>query len=181
MTTGFDPGSYFAFDLARGSVVTKHGERVLVLSTATVGPLVSLAVKHGDLTGVRALGKRIGEDAIRSLGSDVRDATPEAVVTHASGTLAVLGFGALTLERWGHALVLELAGAPPLDTEQLGLAALLGGLLTSLGGRDIACVPVAEGGRFLVVHPQVAEEIWTWAKEGRSVPEIVARLDREAA
>jgi hypothetical protein len=181
MTADFDPGSYYAFDLARGSVVTKHGERVLVLSTATVGPLVSLAVKHGDLTAVRTLGKRIGEDATRSLGSDVQKATPEAVITHASGTLAVLGFGALTLERWGDALLIELAGAPPLDGEQLGLAALLGGLLTSLGGRDIACVPVSGAGRFLVVHPQIAEEVWTWAKEGRSLPEIVSRLDREAA
>jgi hypothetical protein len=181
MTSGFDPASYYAFDLARGSVQTRHGDRVLVLSTDTVGPLVSLAVKHGDLTAVRALGKRIGEDAARSLGSDVRSASPEDVVNHASGTLAMLGFGALSLERWADALVLSLAGSPPLDSEHLGLAALLGGLLTSLGGRDIACVPIENGARFVVVHPVIAEEVWTWSKEGVALAEIVSRLAREAA
>jgi hypothetical protein len=181
MTSGFDPGGYYAFDLSRGSVETRHGDRVLILSTDTVGPLVSLAVKHGDLTAVRALGKRIGEDAARSLGSDVRRATPEAVVTHASGTLALLGFGSLALERWHDALVLSLSGAPPLDSEHLGLAALLGGLLTSLGGRDIACVPVENGSRFVVVHPMIAEEVWTWSKEGQNVAQIVMKLEREAA
>src|SRR5688500_9556593 len=112
MTSGFDPEAYYAFDLARGAVQTKHGERVLVLSADTVAPLVSLAVKHGDLTAVRALGKRMGDDAARSLGSEVKAAAPEAVVSHASGTLSVLGFGTLALERWGHALVLAIEGAP---------------------------------------------------------------------
>src|SRR5688572_7273376 len=181
MTSGFDPGGYYAFDLARGAVETRHGDRVLILSTETVAPLVSLAVKHGDLTAVRALGKRIGDDAARSLGSDVRRATPEAVVNHASGTLALLGFGALALERWADALVLALSGAPPLDSENLGLAALLGGLLTSLGGRDIACVPIEAGARFVVVHPMIAEEVWTWSKEGETVAQIVSKLEREAA
>jgi hypothetical protein len=181
MTVGFDPEEYFSFDLARGSVQTRHGERVLVLSTETVSPLVSLAVKHGDLTAVRMLGKRIGDEAARSLGSDVRSATPEQVVTHASGTLAVLGFGTLSLARWGHALVLTLDGAPNLDGEHLGLAALLGGLLTSLGGRDIACVPVENGARFVIVHPVIAEHVWTWSKEGLAVGQIVTRLAPEAA
>ncbi len=177
----FDPGGYYAFDLAKGAVHTRHGERVLVLSTDVIGPLVSNAAKHGDLTAVRALGKHIGEDAARSLGREAKLCTPEAVLTHASGVLALLGWGALTLERWGKALVLTLSGAPQLDADRLGLAALLGGMLTCLGGRDVACVPVEAGAHFVIVHPSIAETVWGWAKEGSELGQIVARLSQEAA
>ncbi len=177
---GFDPGGYFAFDLGRGAVHTRHGERVLVLASDVLGPLVSTAVRQGDLTAVRMLGKRIGEDATRSLGGEVKGATPEAVITHASGMLSLLGWGTLSLERWGLALVLALEGAPPLDAERLGLAALLGGVLTTLGGRDVACVPV-NGTRFVIVHPSIAEEVWSWSKEGKELASILARLQPEQA
>lgn len=177
---GFDPGGYFAFDLARGAVHTRHGERVLVLASDVLGPLVSSAVRQGDLTAVRTLGKRIGEEAARSLASEVKSASPEAVITHANGMLALLGWGTLLLERWGNALVLALAGAPTLDPERLGLAALLGGVLTSLGGRDVACVPI-DGTRFVIVHPSIAEEVWSWTKEGKDLASVVGRLQPEAA
>lgn len=177
----FDPGAYYAFDLARGAVHTRYGERVLVLSADVLGPLVSNAARHGDLTAVRALGKHIGEDAARSLGQDAKEASPEAVLNHVSGMLALLGWGVVTLERWGGALVLSLSGAPALDPERLGLAALLGGVLTSLGGRDVACVPVASASKFVIVHPNIAETVWTWAKEGAELAQIVARLTQEAA
>jgi len=175
---GFDPGSFYAFDLARGAVSTRHGERVLVLSSEVVSTLVASAAKHGDLTAVRALGKRIGEQAASSLGSDVRGATPERVATHAAGVLSLLGWGALSLERWGDALVIVLEGAPDLDPGKLGLASLLGGMLTTLSGRDIACVPVASG-RFVVVDPSVAEQVFSWAKEGADLAQIVAKLGAE--
>jgi hypothetical protein len=180
-SSAFDPGDYYAFDLSRGAVHTRHGERVLVLSTEVIGPLVSTAARHGDLTAVRALGKRIGEDATRSLGDDARRGSPEAVLTHVSGTLALLGWGTLSLERWGSALVLCLAGAPSLDPDRLGLAALLGGVLTTLGGRDVACVPIGGGARFVIVHPNIAETVWAWAKEGAELGQIVGRLAVEAA
>ncbi len=175
---GFDPEKFYAFDLARGSVSTRHGERVLVMASEAVATLVASAVKHGDLTGVRALGKRIGEEAASSLATDVRGATPEAVVTHAAGVLALWGWGALHLERWGNALVLVLEGAPDLDPGKLGHASLLGGMLTSLSGRDIACVPVSSG-RFVVVHPSVAEQVFSWSQEGSDLSQIIAKLHAE--
>lgn len=177
----FDPAGFYAFDLARGAVHTRHGERVLMLAAEAMGPLVATAARHGDLTSIRALGKRMGEEAMRSLERDVRSASPEAVVTHASGIMALLGWGTLALERWGHALVLALEGAPQLDTERLGLAALLGGMLTAFGGRDVACVPVHDSTRFVVVHPSIAETVWAWTKEGKSLSEVVARLAPEAS
>ncbi len=175
---GFDPGKFYAFDLARGAVSTRNGERVLVVASDAVATLVASAVKHGDLTGVRALGKRIGEEAASSLAADVRGASPETVATHAAGVLSLLGWGALSLERWGNALVIVLDGAPDLDPGKLGLASLLGGMLTSLSGRDIACVPVSSG-RFVVVHPSVAEQVFSWSQDGSDLAQIVAKLSAE--
>jgi len=94
--------------------------------------------------------------------------------------LSLLGWGTVQLERWGHALALVLEGAPSLDAERLGLAALLGGMLTSLGGRDVACVPV-DGARFLIVHPSIAEAVWSWSKDGKELSAVVARLAPEQA
>jgi hypothetical protein len=183
LTSGvsFDPAGYFAFDLAHGAVHTRHGDRVLMLTSDVISPLVATAARHGDLTAVRSLGKRMGDHAAQSLGGDVSAQAPEDVLHCAAATLAMLGWGVLVMERWGSALVLGLEGAPTLDADSLGLAALLGGLLTSLGGRDVACVPIAKSARFVVVHPQVAETVWSWAKDGAGVPEVVSRLSEEEA
>ena len=180
-SAGFDPAAYYTFDLAVGAVRNRHGDRVLVFSADAVGPLVATAARHGDLTSVRTFGKRMGEYAAQSLSADAGSSAPELVLNHASGTLSLLGWGQLSLERWGRALVLRLDGAPDLDGGRLGLAALLGGLFTSLGGQDVACVPVGEASRFIVVHPQVAETVWTWTKEGAGLPEVVARLMPEGS
>lgn len=180
-SAGFDPAAYYTFDLRVGAVRNRHGDRVLVFSADAIGPLVSTAARHGDLTSVRTFGKRMGEYAAQSLSSEAGSAAPEAVLNSASGTLALLGWGQLSFERWGRALVLCLEGAPTLDAGRLGLAAMLGGLFTALGGRDVACVPVGEASRFIVVHPQVAETVWTWTKEGADLPQVVARLMPEAA
>ena len=179
-TEQFNPEGYFAFDMARGQVQARGGDRVLVLSGDAVGPLVSTAVKHGDLTTVRALGRKIGEHAQASLGGNATAASPEQVATHAGGVLALLGWGRLTLERWGKALVVTVKGAPTLDGPHLGMAALLGGMLSAMSGRDIACVPVGEEGQFLVVAPSVAEQVWGWAKETPEVGSLVARLAPKA-
>lgn len=176
----FDPEGYYAFNMTRGEVHTRSGDRVLVLSGDAVGPLISTAVKHGDLTAVRALGRKVGEQALDSLGSGAMDASPEAVATHAGGVLAMLGWGRLHLERWGKALVVRVTGAPELDGPHLGMAALLGGMLSALGGRDIACVPVGNEGQFLVVAPSVAEQVWAWAKESPQIGAVVARLAPKA-
>jgi hypothetical protein len=77
--------------------------------------------------------------------------------------------------------VLSLEGAPQLDAERLGLAGLLGGMLTSLGGRDVACVPAHENSRFVIVHPTIAETVWTWTKEGKSVGDVISRLVPEGS
>lgn len=173
--TAFDPGAFFEFDLARGAVRARGGERVLVLSDGALAPLVAAAVKNGDLTAVRKLGKDLGEVAARGLGS-ASAAAPEVVLGRAADVLSLFGWGRLTVDRWGDALSARVDGLPSLDDAHLGVAALLGGLFSALTDRDVACVPVSEAGLFLLVDPSIAQQVWKWSRAGDGVPAIVERL-----
>ena len=172
----FDPGGYFTFDLNAGSVLSKHGGRVLIVSDNVIAPLVSGAVSNGDLTSVRRLGREFGEAVTRSLPGPAESLSAEVVLGHAAGALAVFGWGRLQVQRWGDAMVAELEQIPPLDDEHLGVAALLGGLFSALAGKEVACVPVDRRGVFLLVDPGVAQQVWKWARSGADVATMVSRL-----
>lgn len=174
-TDRFDPTGYLQFDLGEGAVRTKAGDRVLVLSDTVVSPLVSAAVETGDLTAVRELGKHLGSQIVDSLGGSVLDDSPEAVLEHAAGVLAVLGWGRLGLERWGNAMVATVDNPPELDGENLGVAALLGGVFSALADAEVACAPLG-GARYLVCDWTIAEQVWLWAKDGAEVGTIIDQL-----
>lgn len=180
-TASFDPGGFLEFDLAKGAVSARGTGRVLILSDSVVAPLVSAAVGNGDLTSVRKLGRQLGESVAREIGTDANDETAESVLGAASGILSVLGWGRLEVQSWGDALVLVLEQIPHLDDDHLGIAALLGGLFSSLAGREVACVPVSSTGSFLVVDPSVAQKVWKWSRAGDDVGAIVDRLAPEAS
>lgn len=177
--TAFDPGGFFEFDLAEGAVRARGGPRLLVLPDAVVAPLVEAAVRTGDVTAVRKLGKQLGDAAMAGLSAAPVASRPEIVLGRAADVLSLFGWGRLTIERWGDALVARVSGLPALDQEHLGVAALLGGLFSSLADRDVACVPVSTEGpdaAFLVVHPSIAGQIFKWARAGDGVGAIVERL-----
>lgn len=174
--TRFDAAGYYAFNLPRGEVRTRGGRRMLILDCDAMGPLISTAVKHGDLTAVRTLGHKLGEQVAGSFDGQAGALPPRDVLANAGAVLGLCGWGRLSLEQWGPAVVLKLDGAPPLDDDRLGLAALLGGMLASLVGRDCACVPVGGQGHFVVVDPKVASQVWSWSQEGAELPAVVGRL-----
>lgn len=172
----FDPNSFFQFDLAQGQVISRDGERVLVLSQKVLGPLVSTAVKSGDLTAVRELGNQLGSYVKTSLGQPADDISPAIVLNYIASVMALYGWGRLRMEQWGDALLLKVDKLPPLDQENLAVAALLGGVLSTLCSREVACVPAGDDNRYLVVDPNIAERVWSWFKNGDSVAEIVSKL-----
>jgi hypothetical protein len=173
----FDPGGFYEFNLAHGAVKARDGSRVLILSDNALAPLVSAAVKNGDLKAVRRLGRQLGHLVEGALSKPPASCSPEDVIGHAAGVLALFGWGRLSIERWGDALVVKLGALPVLDEGHLGVAALLGGLFSELGGAEVACVPIAQDvGTFVLLDPGVAEEVWNWSKEGLNTPAIVGRL-----
>lgn len=171
-----DPGGFFEFDLARGAVRAGKGPRVLVVPNAILAPLVESAVRNGDVTAVRKLGKQLGEAALEGLGAAASASAPERVLGRAAEVLALFGWGRLEVERWGDALLARVGELPALDQDHLGMAALLGGLFSAMAEREVACVPVSREGAFLLVHPSIAGQIWKWARAGEGVGALVERL-----
>ncbi len=172
----FDPSGFFQFDLAHGAVRARDGGRVILLSEAVLAPLITTAVNNGDLTAVRILGSQLGTMLASELPGDFNSLSPGVVVGHAAAWMARYGWGRLHLERWGDALVLEVEGVPPLDDDNLAVAALLGGMFSTLCDTEVACVPLAEPTKYIMVEPSVAEQVWAWSKAGRALGEIIASL-----
>jgi len=177
----FDPGGYFEFSLASGSARTRDGARVLLMSDAVLSSLVAAAVERGDVTAFRQLGKQLGESVVRALGSSASEAVPEEVLGHAASMLALFGWGKLTLERWGDALVASVSNLPELNDSHLGIAALLGGMFSYLMNEEVITLPADQTGRFILVSPAVAEQVWEWYTAGDSLESIVRRLGSAAA
>src|SRR5262245_44225278 len=110
----FDASKAVTFDLSRGQIQKEDESRVLVSAHA----LVALCQAAGpDATSIfaRAVGDAIGEAIARRFeraGGDAKGATIESVVEHLGGELALAGFGALSIERWGRALVFVVDRGP---------------------------------------------------------------------
>ncbi|MGF1469716.1 MAG: hypothetical protein ACFCGT_26630 [Sandaracinaceae bacterium] len=180
-TTTFDPTGFFRFDLRRGAVHARGGDRVIVLSEGVLAPLVTVAVNNNDLTSLRHLGLQLGRLAATAVEGSVQDRPAEEVFGLAGSILSVFGWGRLEIERWGLALVARLEEMPTLDADQLAAAALLGGVLSLLADREVACVPVEREGAFLIVDPTVADLVWKWSRSGSSVHDMVQRLEPSGA
>jgi hypothetical protein len=174
--TGFDPGAFFQFDLAKGAVRSRGGSRVLLVSESVLAPLINTAVANGDLTAIRSLGSQLGSIVAGTLGGPANGASPSQVIGHAGAVMSLFGWGRLRLEQWGDALVLQVEGLPPLDEDNLAVAALLGGLFSTLCSTEVACVPISRSAKYIMVDPRIAEQVWSWSKEGESLAAICGKL-----
>jgi hypothetical protein len=174
--TSFDPGGFFQFDLAQGNVRSRGGTRVLMLSEGALAPLIQTAVASGDLTAVRTLGGQLGAIVASSLPGPISSLAPAQIISHAGAAMALFGWGRLRLEQWGDALVLQVDGLPPLDSDNLAVAALLGGLFSTISATEVACVPLARSTKYMMVDPGVAEQVWIWSREGDNLATISSKL-----
>jgi hypothetical protein len=179
--TNFDPGGFFQFDLAHGRVRTRGGARVLVLAENVLAPLIVNAVQSGDLTAIRQLGSQLGSIVAQSLPAPASSLPPQVVISHAGGVMSLYGWGRLKLEQWGGALVLVVEGLPPLDEDNLAVAALLGGIFSTLCSAEVACVPMARTTKYIMVDPRIAEQVWTWSKSGDNLATIASKLSSPEA
>ncbi|HEX7478241.1 MAG TPA: hypothetical protein VF331_10575 [Polyangiales bacterium] len=179
--THFDPGGFFQFDLAHGRVRTRGGARVIVLAENVLAPLIMTAVQNGDLTAIRTLGSQLGQIVGQSLPGTANTLSPQIVLTHAGAVMSLYGWGRLKLEQWGGALVLVVEGLPPLDEDNLAVAALLGGMFSTLCAAEVACVPIARTTKYIMVDPRIAEQVWAWSKSGDSLATIASKLSSPEA
>lgn len=176
----FDPGGFYEFDLSGGTVQTKTGERVVLLSEGVLSALVAAAARDGDLTPLRRLGELLGQQVLTGLDRPASVLSPEVVLGHVSAVTSLFGWGRVTLERWGDALVIGLHDEPELDEDNLGAAALLGGMFSEISQRQVSCVPTGDT-RFIMVDFEIAETVWGWFKDGADLPAIVGMLQSKRA
>ncbi|MEZ4286974.1 MAG: hypothetical protein R3A47_02265 [Polyangiales bacterium] len=149
-----DPEGFYSFDLNGGTVTTRAGERVVVLSEDVLASLVEAAARDGDLTPLRRLGERLGDQAHRILNQPTSSLSAEAIFSAVSGISALFGWGRIDFERWGDALVVSVTDL----ARRFGSTVLLhccSELLQLSAEKQAACVPVGPG-RFIMVDLEVA-------------------------
>ncbi len=186
-TPPFDAAKAVSFDLARGVIAVRGGASSVLVPVDVLGELCRAAGDDATATFARVLGERVGTEVRRrleSLGTDARAASIDVVLEHLAGEWATLGFGALTVERWGRALVF-VADHVALPSSADGLlSALLGGALAAASGRDCRCVALAREGerlRLLVTSSDVASRARGWLGDGVAWGEVLVRLHAGAS
>jgi len=180
----FDPSHSVKFDLGRGSVhLEGTGPRLLVPPDA----LVELC-KHAGSDSLTDFGRRLGTEVGLRItahwGDSGQNISVEGFVEHLGGNLALLGFGNLSLERWGKALVFVVEGSPLAGQGDLLLGAMLEGALQRCMGRDGRAVLLgrdADHVRFLMVGAPGAEKVRAWLAEGKTWGDAIARLHEGGA
>jgi len=181
----FDPSKAVTFDVSHGQVHLAHApNRVLVPADA----LLALALQAGSAPTVafaRQVGEPLGEGVARRLGGS-REATGETlaatldeVIDQLGGELALVGLGALSLERWGKALVLVVDHSP-LRTHGTGLLGdILTAALEAATGATLGCALLMQDEtrvRFLVAREATLTRARTLLQGGVSWGEALARI-----
>jgi hypothetical protein len=129
-----------------------------------------------------AAGSAIGEAIARRFdraGGDAKGASIESVIEHLGGELALAGFGALSIERWGRALVLVVDRGPGSADGDKVLAPLLASAVSKATKVEARCVRLSRDGdraRFLITGPKGADKVREWLMSGVSWGEALVRL-----
>jgi hypothetical protein len=187
-----DLTSSVRFDLPRGAVHTTgtglagQGEQraVLIPVTALAEALAS-APRDTREHIARAVGGSIGRRAASRFGGieGVRDADVESVVQSLGAEIALAGFGVLSLERWGKALVILLEAPPAFDAQFFAplLEAAVGAATAWSTRASLSCLHLSNesGARFLIARGSSSEQVRMWMNSGVPWAEALRRLQRD--
>jgi hypothetical protein len=172
----FDPTRAVRFDLPNGSVLAggENGERVLLVPTNALDDLVLSAPPEAVEALGRALGAAIGRRAAARL--DPASAPIEAFVTQLAGEAAVAGVGALSIERWGRALVVVVEDSPLVGTL---LAPLVAAAVEAASGRKVSCALLSRderAARVLLGSDGAIARVREWIASGTPWGEALVKL-----
>ncbi|HKQ67915.1 MAG TPA: hypothetical protein VJT73_01185 [Polyangiaceae bacterium] len=181
----FDVSKAVTFDLSRGQIQKDDQSRVLVPASALVA-LCQGAGSDATAAFATAIGESMGlaiAARFEGAGSDVKNAPLDAIVEHLAGELAVTGFGTLSIERWGQALVVVVdGGLSSVEGDRL-LAPLLAAAVARSAHVEARCVALGRDGaraRFLVTGQRGADKAREWLGSGVGWGEVLVRLHAPA-
>ncbi len=181
VASSFDPTHAVRFDLPRGSVRTRgDDDRVLLVPAAALDDLVRSAAPEAVEVLGRALGAAIGRRAAARMG-DPQSASLETFVAQLGGEAAVAGVGALSIERWGRALVIVIEDSPLVGTL---LVHTLASAVEASSGRRASCTLLSRDdriARILVSSERAAARVRAWIASGVGWNEAVIKLHEGAA
>jgi hypothetical protein len=176
-----DTAEKVRFDLESGSVRGGGGERLLLMPSSALEQLGAKAGIDVACGLSRFIGAAIGKSVLTRLGSKdaVRSASLESVVQALASDLAVAGWGAASLERWGRAMVMLVAHPPVAEAQYV--AAILEGAVHEATGRDVRCLPLGSAGadgplRILVAGEGAIGRARGWLAEGVAWGDVLVRL-----
>jgi hypothetical protein len=182
----FDASRAVTFDLSRGQIQKESESRLLVSANALLA-LCQAAGTDATTRFAHTAGQAIGEaiaQRFERAGTDAKGAAIEAVVEHLGGELAVAGFGTLSLERWGRALVFVVDRGPGSSEGDRLLAPLLASAVSRATTVEARCVRLDRDGdraRFLITGPKGADKVRDLLLSGVSWGEALVRLHPGAA
>jgi hypothetical protein len=173
----FDPTRAVRFDVPRGSVRTQRDDdRVVLVSASALRELAAAAPPVVVEALGRALGAQIGRRAASSMG-DPQAVSIDVFVAHLAGEAAIAGLGALSVERWGRALVVVIEDSP------LGAALivpLVASAIEAASGRRTSCALLSNDGeriaRILVGSERAVGSVREWMASGVGWSEAVVKL-----
>lgn len=181
----FDPTGAVTFDLAAGRVQVADAPLQVLVAADALAALAKAAGEDAVRDFGRVMGAGMGARMVKRLGAEqapdkgMTTVTVECFVEHLAAEFAIAGLGAVSLERWGQALVLivDHATLPASVT-----APVLEGTLETATGRTVRCIKIMEAPprmRFLVVGQTAAERVAQLTSEGLSWGEILVRIHVE--
>lgn len=142
-------------------------------------------VRGADVETRRDFARRLGTEAGRRVAERLdASASPESVVEHLGGEVALMGLGSLGFERWGRLLVVTVQGSPLRGEGDEILAGVVEGALQRAFGRTANVVPLQRDDalvRLLVVSSGAADRVRGWLGDGVSWGDVLSRLNGGAS
>ena len=171
------------FDLPRGSVHGAGEERGVLLPASVFAELFLAAGPEVAVSIAFQMGQSMGKRVAQRLGGrdGVWEATLEGVVTALAAEISLAGLGALSLERWGKAMLFVIHNGPVIEAKFF--AALFEGAVASSTGSPAKCAVVASdpgGMRILVASATGIDRVRGWISQGTTWGEALARLQGDA-
>jgi hypothetical protein len=193
MPETFDMSGALRFDLERGRVTVGSDAPGVLLPVDALGAVC----RHLDAGGVKDLGhgwgNELGRRVADRLSSDMPRVSTAQMVDHLGGELALAGLGSLSVEFWGHALILAVSDSPlrfgdrpaagKPDAGDRLLANILEGALIRTTGRAVRIATLARVDsivRFVACSDAAREKIEALLAEGCHYGEALARLNEGA-
>ena len=177
--TPFDPTSAVTFELESGRVFVKDETRHALVPLLELRRLCDSAGKVATQGFARMIGKAMAQRMLHSMSKDSAkpsDVSIEEFVSHVGGQFALVGFGTITVETWGSALML-IVQHNELSVDFV--AALLSASIEQLLNEPVECVAVQhqqQTSRLLVTSDASREQVATWYRQGIPWHEMIARL-----